>query len=83
MNTEDTEELEEELKSLLEDSKSDGISGLPEVPTNPRSPAREPPPSLPDSDLLSSLPTVPQSCFNITDEELEKELNRLTLADSG
>ncbi|KAM4617079.1 charged multivesicular body protein 7 isoform 2-T3 [Polymixia lowei] len=42
---ENIDELEEELKCLLEDSKVDAISGLPEVPSNPLSPAREP--SLP------------------------------------
>ncbi|XP_029916325.1 charged multivesicular body protein 7 [Myripristis murdjan] len=77
----DMDELEKELKSLLEDTKPDGISGLPEVPTNPLSPAREP--SLPGNDLLSSLPPVPQTYLNITDEQLEEELNRLTLTDSG
>ncbi|KAM3867811.1 charged multivesicular body protein 7 [Diretmus argenteus] len=75
----DTDELEEELNALLEDSKPDGISALPEVPLNPLSPQ----PSLLGDDLLSSLPAVPQSYLGITDEELEEELNRLTLADSG
>ncbi|XP_056141655.1 charged multivesicular body protein 7 [Lampris incognitus] len=77
----DTDELEEELKSLLEESKLDGISGLPEVPSNRLSPARER--SLPSNDLLSFLPPVPQNYFDITDEQLEDELNRLTLTDSG
>lgn len=76
---EDMDELEEELKSLLKESQPDTV--LPEIPTNPLGPVREP--SLPDNDLLSSLPTVPQSHLNITTEQLEEELNQLTLTDSG
>ncbi|XP_041755937.1 charged multivesicular body protein 7 [Coregonus clupeaformis] len=76
----DTDELEDELRSLLENSTLDGPSTLPEVPSHPLSPVRESG-SLCD-DLLSALPLVPQSHFNITDEELDKELSRLTLADT-
>ncbi|KAF7668322.1 hypothetical protein LDENG_00018430 [Lucifuga dentata] len=77
----DVDELEKELKSLLEESKPDSITGLPEVPTKPVSSAGEP--SLPLDNLLNSLPPVPKNYLNITDEELEEELNRLTLTDSG
>lgn len=77
----DVDELEEELKSLLEETKPVSIIDFPKVPTKPVSPAGEP--SLPGTSLLSSLPPVPQSYLNITDEELEEELNRLTLTDSG
>lgn len=77
----DTDELEEELKSLLADSVLDEASALPEVPSHSLLPERD---ALAlGNDLLSSLPSVPQNNFNITDEELEQELNRLTLADSG
>lgn len=78
---EDMDELEEELKSLLNESKTDSFSGLPEVPTNGLRPSGEPP--LLGKDLLSSLPAVPFSPLNITDEQLERELNQLTLTDSG
>ncbi|XP_071338384.1 charged multivesicular body protein 7 [Trachinotus anak] len=78
---EDIDELEEELKSLLDESKPDSISGLPEVPTNPLRPSGEL--SLPGNDLLASLPAVPYSQLNITAEQLEEELNQLTLTDSG
>ncbi|KAJ7994194.1 hypothetical protein DPEC_G00263380 [Dallia pectoralis] len=76
----DTDELEDELRSLMENSILDGPSSLPEVPTHPFSPVREPGSHC---DRLSSLPTVPQSHLNITDEELDKELSNLVLADSG
>ncbi|XP_040899205.1 charged multivesicular body protein 7 [Toxotes jaculatrix] len=78
---EDIDELEEELKSLLDESKPDFISGLPEVPTNSLRPSGEP--GLPGNDLLSSLPAVPRSHLNITTEQLEEELNQLSLTDSG
>lgn len=78
---EDIDDLEEELKSLLEESKPDSSSGLPEVPANRLRPFGEP--SLPGKDLLSSLPAVPHSHLHITTEELEEELNQLTLTDSG
>lgn len=72
---EDLDELEEELKSLLNESKPDSISGLPAVPANNLQPSAEP--------ILSSLPDVPQRPLNISAEQLEEELNRLTLTDSG
>lgn len=77
----DSEELEEELKSLLEESATDGQAGLPEVPSEPL-PSRGAPAALNDS-FLNSLPPVPHSDFGITDEELDRELSRLTLADTG
>lgn len=78
---EDIDELEEELKSLLDESKPDSISSFPEVPTNGLRPSGEP--NLPGTDLLSSLPAVPYSRLDITAEQLEEELNQLTLTDSG
>ncbi|XP_069562799.1 charged multivesicular body protein 7 [Brachyistius frenatus] len=72
---EDMDELEEELKSLLDESKPDSISDLPAVPTNGLRPSADP--------ILSSLPAVPHGCLNITSEQLEEELNKLTLTDSG
>lgn len=75
------DELEEELKSLLDESKPDSISGLPEVPANGVRPFGEP--SLPGNDLLSSLPAVPNRDLHFATEQLEEELNLLTLADSG
>ncbi|XP_045891808.1 charged multivesicular body protein 7 isoform X2 [Micropterus dolomieu] len=78
---EDMDELEEELKSLLDETKPDSVSGLPEVPTNGLRPSGEP--SLPGDDLLSSLPAVPYTHLDITSEQLEEELNQLTLTDSG
>ncbi|XP_064203434.1 charged multivesicular body protein 7 [Anguilla rostrata] len=77
----DTDELEEELKSLLDESATDEQPGLPEVPSQPL-PSRGAPAALSDS-FLSSLPAVPQSSFGITDEELDRELSRLTLSDTG
>lgn len=73
---EDIDELEEELKSLIAESKPDSISRFPEVPTNVLGPPG-------GSDLLSSLPAVPYSPLDITDEQLEEELNNLKLTDSG
>lgn len=70
----DMDELEEELKSLLDESKPDFISGLPEVPTNRLRPCEEP--SLPD------FPAVPYRHVDITAEQLEEELSQLTLTDS-
>ncbi|XP_031156614.1 charged multivesicular body protein 7 [Sander lucioperca] len=77
----DIDELEEELKCLLEESKPDSVSGLPEVPTKGLRPSGEP--GLPGTDLLSSLPAVPYTHLDITAEQLEEELNKLTLTDSG
>ncbi len=75
------DELEEELKSLLDEPKPDSISGLPEVPARPLRPSGGF--SLAGNNLLSSLPAVPQSHLDITAEQLEEELNQLTLTDSG
>lgn len=72
---EDMDELEEELKSLLNDSKPDSISGLPTVPATNLQPSAE--------SILSSLPDIPQRPLNISTEQLEEELNQLTLTDSG
>ncbi|XP_029294834.1 charged multivesicular body protein 7 [Cottoperca gobio] len=77
----DMDELEEELKSLLDESKPDTVPGFPEVPTNDLQPFGKQ--SLPDTDLLSSLPAVPYRPLDITAEQLEDELNKLTLTDSG
>lgn len=74
---EDMDALEEELKSLLDETQPDTAPGLPEVPS-----ARLPV-NPPGSDLLSSLPAVPQGPLIISDEQLEEELNNLTLSDSG
>ncbi|XP_029017167.1 charged multivesicular body protein 7 isoform X2 [Betta splendens] len=57
---EDIDELEEELRSLLEESKPDSVSGLPQVPGR---------------DLPSALPVVPHSHSHATTEELEEELS--------
>lgn len=73
--------LEEELKSLLEESQPDIASDLPKVPSDRLPFPRES--NLPGSDLLSYLPAVPQNPLNITTEQLEEELNNLTLTDSG
>uniref|UniRef100_UPI0037E8D6E9 charged multivesicular body protein 7 n=1 Tax=Semicossyphus pulcher TaxID=241346 RepID=UPI0037E8D6E9 len=78
---EDMDELEQELKSLLDESKLDSISDFPEVPTNGLRPSGEA--GLAGNELLSSLPAVPYSTLNITTEQLEEELNQLTLTDSG
>lgn len=78
---EDMDELEEELKSLLDESKPDALSGLPEVPTGGLRPSGEP--GLPGAELLSALPAVPHGLLNVSAEQLEEELNRLTLTDSG
>ncbi|XP_031587143.1 charged multivesicular body protein 7 [Oreochromis aureus] len=72
---EDMDELEEELKSLLNESKPDSVSGLPTVPANNLQPSAV--------SILSSLPDVPQRPLNISTEQLEEELNQLTLTDSG
>lgn len=78
---EDMDELEEELKSLLDESKPDSLSGLPEVPTGGLQPSGEP--GLPGAELLSALPAVPHGLLNVSAEQLEEELNQLTLTDSG
>ncbi|KAM8866228.1 charged multivesicular body protein 7 [Synchiropus picturatus] len=63
---EDLDDLEEELRSLLEE------------PQPPATRARAEP-SRPGADLLDSLPAVPHTEPRISDEQLEEELNRLTL----
>nr|XP_023694253.1 charged multivesicular body protein 7 isoform X1 [Paramormyrops kingsleyae] len=77
----DTDELEEELKSLLEDSAPDGPLTLPKVPTQPLPSGRAP--GLRGDSFLDALPPVPDSTFGITDEELDRELKRLSVADTG
>ncbi|KAM8886381.1 charged multivesicular body protein 7 isoform 2-T2 [Spinachia spinachia] len=75
----DTDELEEELKSLLDESKPDSISSYPEVPTSRlRIPGE---PSAAGTDALSSLPAVPYGPLDVTAEQLEEELKQLTLTD--
>lgn len=73
----DMDALENELKSLLEEAQPDTTSVLPKVPTD-RLPSTAPGP-----DPLSSLPDAPQGPLTITSEQLEDELNNLTLTDSG
>ncbi|XP_036383352.1 charged multivesicular body protein 7 isoform X1 [Megalops cyprinoides] len=75
----DTEELEEELKSLLDESAPDGQPTLPAVPSKSLQPGG----TLIGDSFLNSLPSVPNSPFGITDEELDRELSRLTLTDTG
>lgn len=70
----ESEELEEELKSLLEDSAPDTSLTLPEIPHHPVSTKNT---SVLDDAFFHSLPSVPDN--NITDEELERELGRLSL----
>lgn len=70
---EDMDELEEELKSLLDESKA-----KPESP--PKRPTSQT--TVPGKELVDSLPAVPYGDVNVTDEQLEEELNRLTLADA-
>ena len=80
---ENVDELEEELKALMEDADemTDRLPGvLPEVPHNPLPPREM---AQGGSSLLASLPDVPTNTFNISDQQLEEELNRLTLRDSG
>uniref|UniRef100_A0A673H4H3 Charged multivesicular body protein 7 n=1 Tax=Sinocyclocheilus rhinocerous TaxID=307959 RepID=A0A673H4H3_9TELE len=76
---EDSEEFEEELKSLLEKTIPDN-DVLPVVPTHPISPRKT---GIPDADFVRSLPSVPDSSLGITDEELDRELSRLTVSDTG
>lgn len=72
---ENLDELEEELKALLDESKPDTVSDLPAVPTNVLGPSRE--------SILSSLPDVPHSHLSVSTDTLEEELNRLTLSGTG
>lgn len=73
----DMDALEEELKSLLDESQPDIGPDLPKVPSG------RVPVNVLGTDLLSALPAVPQGPLTITDEQLEDELNKLTLTDSG
>ncbi|XP_061673811.1 charged multivesicular body protein 7 [Syngnathoides biaculeatus] len=57
------DELEEELNSLLDESKTD----------------LEVPPSVPGDDFLDSLPAVPQTELNVDTRQLEEELRQLML----
>ncbi|TSO88111.1 Ectonucleoside triphosphate diphosphohydrolase 4 [Bagarius yarrelli] len=70
----ESEELEEELKALMEDGAPDTSLTLPDVPHQPVSSKDT---SVLDDAFLKSLPSVPDT--NITDEELERELSRLSL----
>ncbi|KAM9858557.1 charged multivesicular body protein 7 [Aulostomus maculatus] len=72
----DIDELEKELKSLLDESKP-----KPVTPASRPQPAWES--NLPGEDLLDSLPAVPHGQLSVSDEQLEEELNRLTLSDAG
>ncbi|XP_037113749.1 charged multivesicular body protein 7 [Syngnathus acus] len=63
----DDDELEEELKSLLDESNT-----ISEVPS-------EPLPSIPGDDLLDLLPAVPDTDMNVGTKQLEEELKQLTL----
>ncbi|KAM8759516.1 charged multivesicular body protein 7 [Acanthopagrus schlegelii] len=76
---EDMDELEEELKSLLDESKPDSIPDLPEVPTSILQTPGEL--SVTGDKLLSSLPAVPYTPVNISTQKLDEELNMLTLTD--
>ncbi|XP_076846329.1 charged multivesicular body protein 7 [Brachyhypopomus gauderio] len=69
------DELEEELKSLLEDGAPNTSLTLPEVPTQPI-PAKET--GVLDDAFFHALPSVPAT--SISDEELDRELGRLSLA---
>ncbi|XP_042561751.1 charged multivesicular body protein 7-like isoform X2 [Clupea harengus] len=77
----DTDELEEELKTLLEESAPDGQLNLPEVPSGPMPTSRKT--GVLDDDFFLSLPTVPDTHLNITDEELDRELSRLNISGAG
>lgn len=74
----DSDELEKELKSLLEESAPDTSLTLPEIPHHPVTTKDT---SVLDEAFFQSLPSVPDK--NITDEELERELGRLRLCVSS
>lgn len=67
----DVDELEEELKLLLDEAKPDHIPLLPEVPPGVLQPSG-------GSGLLDSLPTAPHSPVHICEQ-----LKRLTVTDTG
>lgn len=77
----DSDELEEELKSLLEKTIPDSNDVLPELPTHPVFPAKITAMSV--DDFVQSLPDVPNASLGITDEELDRELSRLSVSDTG
>lgn len=66
---------------MLEDSAPDGPLTLPKAPTQPLPSGRAP--DLHGDSFLDALPPVPDSTFGITDEELDRELKRLSIADTG
>lgn len=70
----DSEELEEELKSLLEENAPDKGLALPEAPTQTIAVKET---GVLDDAFFQSLPSVPNT--TITDEELDRELGRLSL----
>lgn len=70
----ESEELEEELKALLEDGAPDTSLTLPAIPRHAVSTKDT---SVLDDAFSQSLPSVPDT--NITDEELEREMVRLSL----
>lgn len=78
---EDMDELEEELKSLLDESKPDSVSGFPEVPTGIPWPSEGP--GLPGNEPPGPPHAVPYSLPSVSAEQLEEELSQLTLTDSG
>lgn len=77
----DSDELEEELKSLLEKTIPDSNDVLPEVPMHPVFPVKKT--GLSADDFLQSLPAVPNAGLGITDEELDRELSRLSVSDTA
>ncbi|XP_047236314.1 charged multivesicular body protein 7 isoform X1 [Girardinichthys multiradiatus] len=73
---EDMDELEKELKALLDEPQEDvNPPDLPAFPTDSR--------GLSGEQILSPLPTVPHGHLNTTTDVLEEELNRLTLSETG
>ncbi|MEQ2203787.1 hypothetical protein XENOCAPTIV_003619 [Xenoophorus captivus] len=73
---EDMDELEKELKALLDEPEADvNPPDLSAFPTDSR--------GLSGEQILSPLPAVPHSHLNTTTDVLEEELNRLTLSETG
>ncbi|KAL2091909.1 hypothetical protein ACEWY4_011707 [Coilia grayii] len=81
LDTTDGDELEEELDGLLKESASDEQLNLPEVPTGPMPSSKET--GIFTDDFFRSLPTVPDFRLNITDEDLDRELCRLSISGAG
>lgn len=77
----DSDELEEELKTLLEKTIPDSNDVLPEVPMHPVFPVKQT--GLSEDDFIQSLPAVPNASLGITDEELDRELSQLSVSDTG